>query len=208
MQPYQEASEEILRESKRPGEALKTGVKTAAGLIGGGAVLNRVAPFLNKFISPNIAAKGLEKVDSRFGKFIKESVQNGNSIEDAISFIKDKISPEQESTKEHRGVIQQYSDELDSFIKERIQKGLTTSQISGEANKNPKLKKVIDKLVNDHKVSFLSLLESDYPDIKKFEPARQPQQPQQNSPQQQAQPQSGGNNDQMLMAALEKILSM
>lgn len=201
MQPYQEASEEILRESKLPGQALQTGVKTAAGLIGGGAILNKISPFLNKFIPPSIATKALSKIDPRFGKFIKSATDNGHTSEEALEFIKEKVS-EPEKPKENRSIIQQYSDELDAFIKNHIQQGRQPLEAGAIAQFDPKFKKVIAQMEKDHKIPFSAILESTYGS------AQQSQQPQQPIPQQQPQQAQGGNNDQMLMAALEKILQM
>lgn len=100
MQPYQEASEEIRRQANLPGNLLKKGAAIGASLYGGGAILKRVAPLLSPLIPSGLAAKGLEKVDPRFGKFIKSAVANGSSLDDILNFIKEKTSGESLSKEE------------------------------------------------------------------------------------------------------------
>ncbi len=203
MQPYQKASEAILNQSKEPGNVLSGLAKagtTAAGVVGGGAILKRALPFLNQYISPDLAAKGLKKIDTRFGKFIDNALKNGNSEAEAIEYIKDKIQPKQEPAKENRSIIQQYSDQLDTFIKNHIQQGRQPLEAGALAQLDPKFKKVISQIEKDHKTPFSAILESTYGSA---------QQPQQTGTQSQQQPaQSQQNTDQALMAALEKILQM
>lgn len=206
MQPYQKASEQVQNQSRVPGEALMKLGKVGASIVGGSAVLNRIAPFLNEHIPNNIASKALSKIDPRFGKFIQGSLANGQSMDEVMGFIKDKMSPEAEDKpKEQRNIIQQYSPELHKFMEGQIQQGRPALEAGAVAQSNPKFQKIIQKMSKDHKSDWSAILQTVYGQ------AQQPQskaglQPEQQM-QQQGQPQQG-NSDQALMAALDKILKM
>ncbi len=65
-------------------------------------MLNRVLPLLSNFIPASIAAKGLEKVDSRFGKFIQGALASGYSIDTVLDFVKSKSGLESENFEQNR----------------------------------------------------------------------------------------------------------
>ncbi len=198
MQPYQEASQEIRRQGEFPIKAAATGASIAGSAIGSGLALTRITPFLSKYIPQDLAIKGLSKIDPRFGKFISTTLANGKSFDEIKDFISEKTNEGQ--AKENRSVIQQYSDELDAFIKDHISKGRQPLEAGAIAQLDPKFKKVISQIEKDHKTPFSAILESTYGSA---------QQPQQQNVQSQQQPaQSQQNTDQALMAALEKILQM
>lgn len=92
LQPYQEATQEIKRQGELPYKA----AKALGPAVLGGISLGRVLPLLNKLVPADIARKGLEAIDSRFGKFFKKAELNGTSFEEAREFIKQKLTPEQE----------------------------------------------------------------------------------------------------------------
>ena len=207
MQPYQKASQAIQEQSKEPARIIGNAARTGASLAGfasGGAILKRILPFLSEHIPSDLAAKGIGKVDPRLGKFITGALGNGSTMQQALQFIKEKAENSQdqkkENPKQNLSIIQQYSDELDAFIKNHIQQGRQPLEAGALAQLDPKFKKVISKIEADHKTPFSAILESTYGSA---------QQPQQQVPQApQTQNQSPDNNDQMLMAALEKILQM
>src|ERR1700722_19679494 len=82
MQPYQEATQEIKRQSQLPLKILKQGAFIGATALGGAPILARIAPLLSKFIPEDMAIKGLSKIDPRFGKFINSAMKLGHSFED------------------------------------------------------------------------------------------------------------------------------
>ena len=205
MQPYQEASEAIQKRREAPGQFLKKAAIAAPSILGGGAIINRIMPLLNEFIPPNIASKGLEKIDSRFGKFIQGAIGNGSTMDEVMSFIKEKVGGAQEKQQapNQQSIIEQYSPELFQFLTGEIQKGRQPIEAGALAETSGKFKKAIADMVKDHKAPFSSILESVFGGGQMAQ--KQPQQ----QPQQTQQPQQGqGNNDQALMAALQKILSM
>lgn len=202
MQPYQEASEEILRQSKQPGKILSNLATTAAGLTGGGAVLNRVLPLLDRFIPADIAVKGLNKIDNRLGKFIKGALEQGHPVEEVMSFIKEKSSTQQEKPPEKTNIIGQYSDKLKAFIEDHISKGRAPLEAGALAQLDDKYKTIIKKMEEDHKAPFSSIIEAVYGQkTPKTQSAQQPQQMQQ-------QQNTNANTDEALLAALDKILKM
>lgn len=103
MQPYQEATEEVRRQSELPLKLAKKAGSLAAtagsGFIGGG-LLSRVLPLLSKYIPEEITVKGLSKIDPRFGKFFNKAVKAGKTIDEAKEVIKEKISPKEEKRQE------------------------------------------------------------------------------------------------------------
>lgn len=206
MQPYQEASEEIQRQNQMPGKALKSLSKTAVGLAGGGAILNRVAPFLNKMIPGDIAAKGLAKIDPRFSKFINGALEKGHTMEDVRGFIQDKISPE-EQPEQKQNILSQYSGELHQFIEDHINKGRAPLEAGALAQLDPKFKKAISQMEKDHKTPFSSILQALYGQGKQQgQPqSQQPAQPQQQQATQQQGQQQSGKGQEALMAILQKI---
>lgn len=105
MQPYQEATEETLRQSSEPGNILKSGAKIGATLFGAstvGALSKKILPFLNKLVPANLAVKGLKNVDPRFGKFVDYMVADGYTIDEARDFIGDKFSKDEDISSEDK----------------------------------------------------------------------------------------------------------
>jgi hypothetical protein len=92
-QPYKEEAEELNRQSELPLKLLKQGTKLAGYALGGGSILSRILPLLNKFIPADIAKKGLSKVDPRMGKFVRTAEKSGSSFDEIRRFITDKIQP-------------------------------------------------------------------------------------------------------------------
>jgi hypothetical protein len=96
MQPYQEASEEIQRQGKRPGKVL--GSAAAIGLSAVGAGIGaRVFPFLSKHIPLDLMRKGLNKIDPRLGKFADSAVGHGFSLDDVRQFLSGKFPTQTEN---------------------------------------------------------------------------------------------------------------
>ncbi len=163
MQPYQEASEEMINRDNRLKSVLRTGsnIALSSGLtLGGGALLSRITPLLSKFIPKATAAKGLGKINSGLGKFIKTGLMNGKSIDEILDFIGKKTETANQAKPDQRNVLEQYSPELFDFLKQQIQKGRAPLEAGALAQLNSKFKKVISQLETDHKTPFSSILQS------------------------------------------------
>ncbi len=159
MQPYQRAGEETRRQSEAPLRLAKTGL-SVAGSVAGTAALGRVMPLLNELIPQSLAIKGLSKIDPRFGKFINTVLDNGGSFDEAKEFIKGKAESSQQKAPDQRSIIEQYSPELNQYMKDKIQKGISPTQAAHLADVSGKFKEAINKMSKDHKTPFLSIVQS------------------------------------------------
>ncbi len=144
LQPYQKADLETARKAKSPSDALKIGA-SVAGSIYGGKVLTKILPFLNNFIPQDLAVKGLSKVDPRIGNFINKAVNNGQSVEDVLNFVKGKMPNDQEGQNnktpdQTSNIIEQYSPELYRHLKDEIEKGENPLYAQARVNTDPKYK--------------------------------------------------------------------
>lgn len=192
MQPYQEASEEIKRQGLAPLKALKTGASLAATTAGGGALFNKVMPFLSQYIPQELAIKGLSKINPGFGKFINNTLNAGHDFEEIKDFIKEKAEESQaQQTPKQQNIIQQYDDKLNAFIDSEIQKGRTPLEAGALARVSGKFDKAIKQMEKDHKANFSDIIEATYGSPQQANPA-------QSQPQQQAQTSQGGIDPKLL----------
>jgi len=205
-EPYQAASDEMIRQSNIPKNALKTAGKFGAALATGSAVL----PFLSSYIPENLMIKGLSKINPQIGKFVSSALASGESIDTIKDFIKDKIEPkEEENAQESGNVIEQYSPELNQFIMSEIDNGREPLEAGALASLNPKFKKIIDKLTKDHKSPFSTLIQTVYGQNRQAN-QQLPQmqnQAQQTEPYQQASQQNNqiGPGQQQLLSVLQEV---
>lgn len=220
LRPDEEANQAQIERSKRHDQSLKNGAKTALA-IGSSAVgaglTSRLLPFLNEYITPDLALKGISKISPKIGDFLKKGMSEGLNVQDGLNFLKDKLEPKQgapqEAAKENRSVIEQYSDELHAFLDDLIKKGRQPLEAGALAQLNPKFKSIIAKMEKDHKTPFSSILQAIYGSAQQAAP----QQGQSKGPlaqrlaednQTKLQPQQsqqGGQGQQALMAILQKI---
>lgn len=166
MEPYQEAAQEIKSQGERPinfaKKAIGTGVAASTAYLGGSAV-NRVLPFLSKYIPESLFTKGLSKVDPRFGKFIEGAMSAGKTVDEIKDFIGEKFSEEGgplDPSKQHRSIIEQYSPELYQFLKGEIGKGRSPTQAGALAKNDKKFLNIIKKISKDHKTDWSAIIES------------------------------------------------
>lgn len=164
MQPYQEASEEIKRQGQFPHRLAKEAVPAAIGLgttFAAGKLASRVLPMLSQYVPQDLAIKGLNKIDPRFGKFIEKAIGAGESFDEIKDFIGGKA--QEGAAIENQNVIKKYDDKLHEFLKKNIEElGLTPAQAVGLIDIYPQHKKNIEKLEKDYKVPFISLVEQVY----------------------------------------------
>lgn len=99
-QPYQEETEEIRRQGELPLKLLKQGTKLASYALGGSSIVSRILPLLNKFVPPEIAKKGLSKINPQIGKFINSADKAGYPYEDTREFLEEKFQPALEEMNE------------------------------------------------------------------------------------------------------------
>ncbi len=202
LQPYEKASEELIRQNNLPKKGLKAAGQFAGAALGS-AALSRIAPLLSSFIPEDLAIKGLSKINPTLGKFVKNAINSGSSFDEVKSFIQEKVTPnnqEQENKteqpKESRNIIEQYSPELYQFISSQVASGRNPIEAAAIAQNDKKFKPIIDKLSKDHKTPWSSIIESIYGNGQSANPQQQSQSFQQ--------PQQGtGQATQALMQALQ-----
>lgn len=211
LRPDEIAAETQIEKSRNFDSSIKKGVKGAVGLATGGAVLGagaRILPFLSELIPTDLAIKGINKVSPQVGKFLQKGMSQGLDIKDGLQFLKDNLGGQQEPAKETRNVIEQYSPELFQFLNGEIQKGQSPIAAATQAAKSGKFSKEITKMQNDHKTGFGAIVQSIFGGGNMAQKHQGKAALQQSQQPQQGQAQAGGNTDQALLAALEKILTM
>lgn len=211
------AASEIERDRKLKSN-LSAVAKTAVGLgtaAFGAGLSARIAPFLSEYITPDLAVKGISKISPKLGNFLKQGQQMGMDVKEGINFLKDKM----DKPKEGRNIIQQYSDELYSFLDQNIKSGKKIVEAVAAADMDPKFKKIVNKIEQDHKTPFTNIAQSIFKENEGSQTSSSQMQPQkspgtinqllqQSQGMQQSQGQQANNVDQALMAAMQKILQM
>lgn len=172
MNSFEEAAEEMRRQSEGPKRftqgainVAKTGLGLGAGVAGAATfapLLKKVAPFLSDYIPENLAIKGLSKLSPKLGKFVNKAFNNGFDFKEVKDFLGEQVK-ESESAKDERNIIEQVSPELHQFILERIKKGHSPIQAGALATiKGSKFIPIIEKLKKDHKTGWGDIVEMIY----------------------------------------------
>jgi len=168
MQPYQEAGETIRRQAENPVNAIKSlagiglgGIGISAASQAGAALMKRAMPLLSKYVPQELAIKGLNKLDPRFGKFIKKAMDEGYDYEEVKDFMEKKGEKElsEEQPKEGRNIIEQYSPELFQFLNEQLGRGLDPIQAGAIAQNDKRFGPIIQKMMKDHKTPWSNIVE-------------------------------------------------
>lgn len=185
-------------------KAIKTGATLGTAAIGGG-ISAKILPLLNSYVPEDLALKGITKLFPELGKNLKKGSSLGLNLRDGLNFIKDQISPKedsnQEKTKDNRNIIEQYSPDLHQAISQEIKKGRSPIEATNiAAFQDKKFDSIIKKIIKDHKVPFSSLIQSIYGNGEMGQPS------QQMNPQDQGQQQGQvGQGQQALMSILQKL---
>lgn len=199
LRPDELASQAEIERAEGRNRTLKRGIKTAAGIglsAGGAALSARVLPFLNEYITSDLAIKGISKVSPQLGNFLQKGVEKGLDIKEGLNFIKDKMQEKKEPAKENRNIVEQYSPELHQFITTEVQKGRPVLEAGAIAQTNPKFKNVINQISKDHKVDWSAILKTVYGGQGQTQSQQPSQEMQSQQPQQ-------GQTTAKLMAALQ-----
>lgn len=143
-QPYQSASDEIIRQNKAPGNFIRNTTKIGTGLIAGGATVNRILPFLSKYIPSQLAIKGISKVDPRLGKYINSSLSQGHPLDDVMGLLKETFGEEdEESNLNKEDAVKKYNEHKKKGLTEGLQEDLDKTY-----GKKGKFENVYDELLN------------------------------------------------------------
>ncbi len=134
------------------------GSAASIGVAAGSGVASRVLPFLNEYIPTDLAIKGISKISPKLGDFIKGGIKYGLDAQEGLNYIKEQISPK-EPAKESRNIIEQYSPELFSFIKEKVNSGMSPIQAGEIAQRENRFGSAIKSIEKDHKTNWLRVLD-------------------------------------------------
>lgn len=171
LRPDEKAALSDIERSKSQDDRAKSVIKTAIGIgsaaIGGGMAAkglgplsSKILPFLNRFIPASLALAGISKISPEIGKFLKNGMDQGLKLEDGLDHIKSEIERDQQSTKEDRNIIQQYSPELHDFLSEKVRSGISPVQAGAIAQSDKRFSSIIKKMSKDHKTPWSNILES------------------------------------------------
>lgn len=161
--------ESEIRKAQGRTNEVRSGLQTAA-TFGGAAIAPKVAskilPFLNQYIPADLALKGINKVMPSLGNFLKNGVKQGLSLQSGLDFIKDNFSNKQsqESVKQDKNIIEQYSPELHQFMTENIGAGEDPIRAAAQAifDKKKNFEPIIRKMEKEHKTPWTAIVESIY----------------------------------------------
>jgi|SRR5271166_2679934 len=140
---------------------LEGGIKGVAGAAAGTALASKVLPWLSEYIPTDLAMKGLNKISPKLGEILRKGQEAGLDLKEGFDFIKSKAEPKEEETpKENRSIIEQYSPELHQFLDQEIKKGRDVLQAGALAQNDKRFMKIIDKIQKDHKTPWSAILQS------------------------------------------------
>lgn len=93
-----ERSHQIDKSFKKAGT---TALAAGSSIVGAG-IASRLLPFLNEYISPEIAIAGITKLSPKLGAFLQRGMQSGLDIKEGLNYIKENIMPKEEKTEEQQ----------------------------------------------------------------------------------------------------------
>ncbi len=168
----------------------------------GSKIGQKILPFLSEFIPEDLAIKGINKIAPQVGSLLKKGQKMGLDIEGGLDYLKKQITNKEESAKEERNIIEQYSPELHQFIDQRIKGGEQPLQAAAAATTQKQFGDVIKKMMKDHKTPWANIIESVYGNGQTAQSQQQQPQEMQQEMQQAQQP---GAGSQKLMQMLQTI---
>ncbi len=239
LRPDEKASLADIERSRRQDNTLKSGLKTAANIAStvtgvgvaaktAGPLASKIMPFINKYITPDLAVKGISKISPEIGNLLKRGMGQGLDIKDGLDFLSKQMqqNPKEEQkkepAKENRNIIEQESPELHQFILEKIKGGENPIQAGARAFNDKRFTQAINKLKNQYKTNWSNIIETVFGKGEKAlsqsqntlaqeamqpagsQPTRPPSAESQAASQQSIQ-QQPGQGQQALMAILQKI---
>jgi hypothetical protein len=171
LRPDEKAAAVDIEKSKRQDAAIKSGFKTAASLASGAGAVgigskvlsplsSKILPFINKYIPPEMAIKGINKISPELGNFLKKGMNQGLNVQDGLSFIKNEIEKNKEPAKQNKNIIEIESPELHSFILEKIKGGENPIQAGARAFNDKRFTQSINNLKNKYKTNWENIIKT------------------------------------------------
>ncbi len=210
LRPDEMAAQSEIDRARSRDKNIKSGLKTAAtaGLAGAG-IASKVAPFLSEYLPLDLAVKGINKVSPKLGEFLTRGKKLGLDLKEGLDFIKENTG--QKSTQKNQNIVEQYSPELNQYIKDHIQQGKSALEAGARAHMKKEYKTIIEKMEKEHKTPWSAILQTAYGN----QGEGQQQMAQSNAPTiareqlgGQSQSQQPGEGQQALMSILQKIQQM
>lgn len=219
---YQRSDEIASEKEGKRIEKFHEGIKSVGKMGLNLAMATRMAPFLSQYITPDIALKGISKINPKIGSFLKKGMETGLPIKEGLEFLKTKIDntiDESEKKPAPKSLFDEFLGATEpSTLSEGQQAQLAflrniTEQLEakGIGKDNPALKRIRKKVkdVIEGKVSeVLGQAMSMQQPVAQGTPTPEapPQAPMGQPPMQQpGQPAQPGQGQQALMAILQKI---
>jgi hypothetical protein len=207
MQPYQRATEEIIRQGEAPLSLAKTAGQIGSAVLTGytgSSIAGRVLPMLSKYIPQELAIKGLNKIDPRFGKFVNKAMSGGQTFDSIRDFLEEKAQ-EGLPAKQSGNIIEQESPELHKFLDQEIKKGRKPIEAAAIAQNDKKFSNIINKLMKSHKTPWSSIVESIFGSGDMALPQQEQKNPMQQQMQQQGDPQAKQNLAQAMQTLAQAL---
>lgn len=221
---YQRADEIASEKEGKRIEKFNEGIKTVGKMGLNLAMATRMAPFLSQYITPDIALKGISKINPKVGSFLKKGMETGLPIKEGLEFLKGKIDNTIDESKVKSGPKSLFDEFLGATEPSTLSEGQqaqlaflrnVTEQLEakGVGKDNPALKRIRKKVkdVIEGKVSevlgqAMAMQPQKGQQMPETQPPQQMPMGQPQAPMQQpGQPTQPGQGQQALMAILQKI---
>lgn len=162
-----ELAQQSLSQSNRDfNSGVKTIAKSAAGIAGvatAGGLASKIAPLLSEFIPMDLAIKGISKISPQIGQMLQTGIDSGLDPQEGLNFLKEKLigQSEKQETKDDRNPIQKHNDQLNEFIVNNINRGVSPVEAATKAKQmgSGNFKKSIEEIEKAYNTDFISLVE-------------------------------------------------
>ena len=94
LRPDEQASKSQIERSHSWNKAAKKAGSTALNIgatIAGAGIAQKILPFLNEFISPELALKGISKVSPKLGDILNRGMSRGLNLKDGLAYLKEQF---------------------------------------------------------------------------------------------------------------------
>lgn len=168
MESYRAADIEQAEQPEGIERKLKTGASYAGAYLGA-PLAARALPLLSKLIPENLMIKGLGLIDPRLSKYFKQGKAGGFTSDELRDFAKEELEKEAKAPQPEAesNPIKKYSPELDTFIRQSIASGKSPFQAGALARLQKGFSPIIEKMTQELKAPFSSILDTVYGGEKK-----------------------------------------
>ncbi len=184
MRADERAALQAIQRDQNIRQGISSGVKKAAAIgtaatLGSTGILSegikKIAPFLNSFITSDLAVKGISKINPFLGNLLKKGQKMGLDIEEGLDFLKNKMNPESqeqevnqqtqaaESNKPaNENPIEAFAPELHNHLVQEVSKGKKPLEALHSAKGNQRLLSQVELVAKNLKNDLLDVLSRFY----------------------------------------------